>query len=140
MRLEFSNKKERKNCQGLIKALKEVEKHNLKDSEKPVFLTLTAHDLRVSPFLEDPHTSRVEATCEVVIRGESFSRQEEEVGKVFKFKSFKLLRAFRKNENKIVLIELQFGAEGLTVYFETENKQFICESRVECAEVEMRWP
>lgn len=39
-----------------------------------------------------------------------------------------------------MLIELQFGAEGLTVYFETENKQFICESRVECTEVEKQWP
>ena len=44
--------------------------------------------------------------------------------------SFKMLRAFKKNENKISQIELRIGGDGMLVSFETENKQLLCEVKV----------
>ena len=78
MRIEFGNKKERKNCHGFIKALKEVEKHHSKDAERPIFFTVNATDLRLAPYASDPHHSHVEATCQVVIKADSFAKQGDE--------------------------------------------------------------
>ena len=63
------------------------------------------------------------------------------MGQVYKFKSFKLLRAFRKNENKVVLIEIIIENNGIiSVYFETESKNLIVNMKVECEVFETEWP
>jgi hypothetical protein len=99
MRLEFCNKKERRNCQHLIKALKEIEKHHLKDQDRPVYLTLTAQDLRLAPTLTDLHTQRLSTSCLVVLKGDIFTAdcEEGDEKRVFLIRSFKMLRAFKKN-------------------------------------------
>lgn len=72
MKIEFSNKKEKKNCQYFIRALKEVEKHTIKDPQRPLFLTLTPNDLRMTPTLSDLHLTRIDANCLTIIKNEIF--------------------------------------------------------------------
>lgn len=99
MKLEFSNKKDRKNCQFLIRALKEIEKHNPKDTQRPFYLTVSHQDLKIAPNLQDLHRQRIEAACLIIIKNDVFTAEidDEDLGKVYLIHSFKLLRAFKKN-------------------------------------------
>jgi len=37
-----------------------------------------------------------------------------------------MIKAFKKNESKIVQIELNIGKGGMLMTFETENKMLVC--------------
>lgn len=99
MKLEFSNKKDRKNCQFFIRALKEIEKHNPKDTQRPLYLTICPQDIKIAPALQDLHRQRIEAACLVVIKNDVYTVEvdEEQQGKIYLIQSFKMLRAFKKN-------------------------------------------
>ena len=73
MRLEFCNKKERKNCQYFIKALKEIEKYHFNNPQRPLFLTVTPNDLRLAPSLDDLHKDHLESSCLIIIKNDSFA-------------------------------------------------------------------
>lgn len=73
MKLTFTNKKENKNCLYFIRALHEIEKHNLKDNRKPVFLYASKEELRLAPNLADLHKERTEDGCLVTFKSDVYS-------------------------------------------------------------------
>lgn len=142
MKLNFTNKKERKNCQAFIKALKEIEKHSLRDSQRTVFLHATPAHLQLAPSLLDLHRTRLEATCLITLRPDTFSLQLDHAphGRVFMLRAFKLLRCFKKIENKVAVVELSWDGEGMRVEFEVEGQALQGQLELEGEEVEEPWP
>lgn len=51
-----------------------------------------------------------------------------------------MLRAFKKLEAKITLLELRKVGEELKIYFEADNQSIICELKLPCEEVAGQWP
>lgn len=117
MKLTFTNKKENKNCLYFIRALHEIEKHNLKDGRKPVFLYASKEELRLAPSLVDLHKERNEDGCLITFKSDVYSLVFDEAVdfKIFLMHSAKLLKSFTKNDNKISLIELKTTNRGIIV-------------------------
>jgi hypothetical protein len=141
MKLNFTNKKERKNCQAFIKALKEIEKHSLKDSQRTVFIHAAAAHLQLAPSLLDLHRARLDATCLITLRPDTYSLQLDlPTARVFRLRAFKLLRCFKKIESRVAVVELSWDGEGMRVEFEVEGQALQGQLQLEAEEVEEPWP
>ena len=55
MKVSFTNKKDRKNCQYFSKALREIEKKKITDSERNIYLSVSKEQLRITSSLDDIH-------------------------------------------------------------------------------------
>jgi hypothetical protein len=142
MKLTFTNRKENKNCLYLIRALHEIEKHNLKDTRKPVYVFASKEEMRLAPSLADLHKERLEDGCLITLRADVYNLVFDEATpfKVFLINSSKLLKAFTKNDSRVTLIELRTTNRGITVEYESDNSDVICFLNIEAEEVDTEWP
>lgn len=142
MKLTFTNRKENKNCLSFIRALHEIEKHNLKDSKKPVYMYVSKEEMRMAPSLFDIHKDRLEDACLITLKPDVFNIvfDDNVPFKIFNISSSRLLKAFTKNDNKVTLIELKTTNRGITVMYESENSDVICFLNIESEELEDDWP
>ena len=51
-----------------------------------------------------------------------------------------MLRAFKKVEAKITLLQLRKTGEGLKIYFEADNQLILSQLSIECEEAPGSWP
>ncbi len=128
MKLTFTNRRENKNCLYFIRALHEIEKHNLKDTRKPVYIYASKEEMRMAPSLADLHKERLEDACLITFKPDVFNLvlDDNDPFKIYNINSSKLLKAFTKNDNKIMLIELKTTNRGMTVEYESDNSDVIC--------------
>ena len=48
MRLTFANQRNNKNCHSFLKALHEIERHNLKDVNRSIYMYVSMEELRLA--------------------------------------------------------------------------------------------